>query len=87
MTNLVQQIQREKYVVLHGQSHRFRIIKYVVIVAISYLIFLRKGLLATGLLLLLLVVLGIGLHFFLRYKTNGRTKTWGPVKPFKTPFD
>jgi hypothetical protein len=85
--NFSREMQREKYVMLHGQPLWFRMIKYPVFLLIGYLIYSRSGWFAVVQIFLFLAVLGIGLHFFLRWKTHGWRKKWGPVKRIKTPFD
>jgi hypothetical protein len=77
--------RKEKYIALHAQSRRFRIIKYSVLLAVAVGVYLWKGLAATGLLFLLLFLAGIGLHFFFRWKTQGWTKSWALYK--RIPFE
>jgi hypothetical protein len=77
--------RKEKYIALHAQSRRFRIVKYCMLLALAVGVYVWKGLAATGLLFLLLFFAGIGLHFFFRLKTQAWTKSWGLYKriPFK----
>ena len=76
-------LQREAYVIVHGQSLQFRIVKYVVLLGIATLLYKLYGL--TGIIYLLTFAFTVGIigHIFFRWKTNGWTKSWGP---FKTPI-
>lgn len=73
-------LSREKHVVLNAQSQIFRLIKWVVILSIAFLVFLWKGAGVVGLLLGTLLVLGTSFHFLLRWKSKGWTQSWGPYK-------
>ena len=75
--------KREKHVVLNAQSRNFRIVKWIVIVAIAIALYVWKGLLVVLLLLLICAIAGTSLHFFLRWKTVGWTKSWGLYKRIK----
>jgi len=77
--------RKEKYIALHAQSWRFRMVKYCVLLAVAVFTYVWKGLAATGLLFLLLFLAGIGLHFFFRWKTEAWTKSWGLYK--RIPFE
>ena len=77
--------RKEKYIALHAQSRRFRIVKYCMLLAVAVVVYVWKGLAATGLLFLLLFLAGMGLHFFFRWKTEGWTKSWGLYK--RIPFE
>ena len=77
--------RREKHVALHAQSWRFRVVKYLVIVAIAAAIYVWKGLGTVGLLFLFLASVGVCVHFFFRYKTHAWTESWGPYK--RIPLD
>ena len=79
--------KREKYIAMHAQSTRFRILKYGVLIVLSYLLFIWKGWIALISGLLTLAVLGVVLHFFFRSKTKGWTKSWGLFKKIRTPYD
>jgi len=67
--------RREKYIALHAQSRRFRIVKYCVLLVIAVGVYAWKGWGTVGLLLLLLSIAGICLHFFFRWKTQAWTKS------------
>jgi hypothetical protein len=77
--------RKEKYIALHAQSRRFRIVKYCVLLVIAVGVYAWKGLAAVGFLFLLLFLSGIGLHFFFRWKTEAWSKSWGPYK--RIPFE
>lgn len=77
--------RKEKFIALHAQSRRFRIVKYSVLLAVAAGVYAWKGWGAAGLLLLLLSIAGISLHFFLRWKTEAWTKSWGLYK--RIPFE
>ncbi len=77
--------RKEKYIALHAQSRRFRIIKYCVLLVVSVVAYVWKGLAATGLLFLLLFLAAIAVHFFFRWKTEAWTKSWGPYQ--RIPFE
>lgn len=78
-------IEREKHVVIHGQSRRFRVVKYIVISTL----FIACGLLSTWTfacaLLVLLALFGVVLHFVFRWKTKAWTVAWGPYKKMDLP--
>ena len=84
---ILNSLRREKYVIVHGQTRRFRIIKWVILIFLSVLLYLWKGVSFLGLTWAVLAVLGISFHFFLRFKTRGWRQPWGRVKEIKTPFD
>ena len=77
--------RKEKYIALHAQTGRFRIVKYCVLLVVAVAMYVWKGLAATGLLFLLLFLASICLHFFFRWKTGAWTKSWGPYK--RIPFE
>lgn len=77
--------RKEKYIALHAQSRRFRIVKYCVLLAVAVGVYVWKGWAATGLLFFLLFATGICLHFFFRWKTEAWTKSWGLYK--RIPFE
>jgi Flp pilus assembly protein TadB len=74
--------RKEKYIALHAQSSRFRVVKYCVLLVVAVVVYVWKGLAATGLLFLLLFLAGICMHFFFRWKTEAWTKSWGPSSEF-----
>ena len=79
--------KREMYIIIHAQSTKFRIIKYIIIIAFLYLLFDWKGWMVVISGLVTMFVLGILLHFLFRWKTKSWTKSWGLFKKIKTPYD
>lgn len=74
-------IKKELYVALHAQTARFRVVKYIVFLAIFGAIYRWKGWGTTWKVLLSMVVLGTAVHFFFRWMTEGWTKPWWLYKP------
>jgi uncharacterized protein YndB with AHSA1/START domain len=72
--------KREKHVVINAQSKNFRIAKWAVIILIAIVLYAWKGWFFVAILFVVCAVLGTTLHFFLRWKTEGWTKSWGPYK-------
>lgn len=70
----------EKYVALHAQTTRFRVIKYIVILVITFLVYGWKGWGAVGYLFAIMFIFGLGVHFLFRYKTKVWKESWGPYK-------
>jgi hypothetical protein len=83
--NIKDMIEREKYVVIHGQTARFRLVKYLILSVISAGIVLWKGWMVLGQILLVLFVLSLGIHFLFRWKTKAWTESWGPYKRLNLP--
>ena len=77
--------RKEKYIALHAQSRRFRVVRYSVLLAVAVGVYAWLGLEAVGLLFLLLFLAGMGLHFFFRWKTEAWTKSWGIYR--RIPFE
>ena len=80
-------IKREVYIAIHAQSSRFRVVKWIVLILITYTLYLWRGWMTVGIWILFGIILGLAIHFLFRKKTNGWRKAWGPFKPIKTPFD
>lgn len=80
-------IQREKYVALHAQPFWFRIVKYIVIIALFTALVLWKGWTVALTPLLCLMATGTVVHFIFRWKTKGWTQSWGPYKKIDIPMD
>lgn len=76
-------LKRELDVALHGQSLRFRTIKYAFLFSISAVIYAHFGWPGVGLFLLVGAVAGIALHMFFRWKTRAWTRSWGLYQPTK----
>ncbi len=79
--SLTKILKRELEVVVNGQSVRFRVMKYFILSMILGAFYLWKGLAATGVLLLGLLIISLFIHFWFRAKTKGWTEPWGLYKP------
>lgn len=75
--------QREWHAIVHGQSVRFRILKYLIIVPLFALLYRWQGREVALYTLGALLVLSLGVHLLFRYKTNGWRTSWGPYRPKK----
>lgn len=73
--------EKEKYVVLHGQTVRFRLVKYSIIIPVFVGIYFWKGFEFTFYTLFISLIVSIAAHFFFRYKTKAWTKAWGLYRP------
>ncbi len=71
-------IAREKHVALNAQSRKFRIVKWIVILLIATALYRWKGMNAVVTFIAIGAIAGVILHFFLRWKTDEWTKSWGP---------
>lgn len=69
-------MKRELKVILHGQSIKFRLMKYIVIISIGILIYRWQGWDGVAYFLLFGALLGISGHLFLRWKTKGWKQNW-----------
>ncbi len=67
---------REKNAVLNGQTAKFRIIKYIVLILLFTGFYLWRGLSDTLVLLVILSALSLCTHFVFRYMSEGWTKSW-----------
>ena len=65
-------LEREKNVVLYGQTARFRIIKYGILIPLFAIFYAWRGLSGTLALLGALFVLGLCVHFFFRYMRRSK---------------
>lgn len=77
--------RREIHVALNAQSRRFRAVKWTIILLVSAGLYFWMG---PGVVVTALVagcILGVCLHFFLRWKTDGWTRSWGLYK--RIPLD
>jgi hypothetical protein len=83
--NMKAVLEREKYVVLHGQSWRFRVVKYLILGAIAVAVSSWKGWIVTVQLFAVLFILGTAVHFLFRWKTKAWTQSWGPYKKLDLP--
>ena len=75
--------EREKHVIVHGQPRNFRIAKWLIIVIAAAFLFRYFGWQITLIAFLCCAGAGVILHFFLRWKSDGWTKSWGPYKRIK----
>lgn len=73
-------IQREKKVILYGQSTRFRVIKYAILIPLYVALYFWLGWKIASIVLVANIALGIVVHFWMRWKTDGWRKSWGPYK-------
>jgi D-alanyl-lipoteichoic acid acyltransferase DltB (MBOAT superfamily) len=81
-------LKREGYIALHGQTSRFRVVKWVIILAITFIIYKLWGWVGVKTFILVGALLGIAVHFIFRWKTHGWTRPWGPMKEvIRTPYD
>ena len=69
-------LAREKHVVVHGQSIRFRLIKYAVLIPILLVLYMSEGPLTTFRVLMAFLAAALIVHFFFRYMSDGWTKSW-----------
>lgn len=72
--------RREKHVALNAQTRKFRIIKWIVIGIVGTVLYMWEGWGVVIKVFILGGIAGITLHFFLRWKSDGWTKSWGPYK-------
>jgi hypothetical protein len=79
--NFKELYEREKRVVLYGQTARFRIIKYIILFALFGALYAWRGWSDTLWVLGVLIVLSIVFHFFFRYMSEGWTKSWWLYNP------
>ncbi len=78
-------IAREKYVAIHAQTLRFRIVKYLILASIAGGIYVWKGGRAVWTVFLFLFIIAIAMHFFFRWKTKAWTESWGLYKKLDLP--
>ncbi len=83
--SLKQMIQREKYVAIHAQTLRFRIVKYLILLAIAWAVYAWGGWSAVSTVFAFLFVIAIGVHFLFRWKSKAWTESWGPYKKLDLP--
>jgi hypothetical protein len=72
-------IQREIFIAFSAQPLWIRVLKYLVLGAIATLIYKKYSWKGIAYLIIIVLIAGTSLHFFLRSKTDGWTKSWGPV--------
>ncbi len=79
--------KREIYVALHGQTKKFRIVKWIILIILFSVIYWKFGGVVLAKTVGILGVLGVLLHLFFRWKTKAWSKSWGPYKYIKIPED
>jgi hypothetical protein len=82
---MLETLRREIYIVIHGQSIRFRVIKYLVFIGIIIILSKNYGLQSTSYFLLLAMIIALTAHFFFRWKTKGWRNSWGLYKKIQIP--
>jgi hypothetical protein len=75
--------EKEKQVVLYGQSARFRLVKYAILIPLFTALYVWQGWSVTWKVLLASIVVALFVHFLFRYKTAAWTKSWGPFTPLE----
>ncbi len=78
---------REIYVALHAQTARFRVIKYLIFLAIGVGVHAWGGWAAVLWTFGTLTIVAFGVHFLFRWKTKAWTQSWGPYKKIPIPGD
>lgn len=76
---------REKYVAIHAQTARFRVIKYLIILALLAIVFAWSGWKGIGMFFVITIPLSLAVHFFYRWKTKRWTESWGGYKKLNFP--
>lgn len=74
-------MKKELYVAIHGQTARFRIVKYIVILAVLGTMYAWNGWKAVWQTLGVALIAALVMHFFFRWKSKGWNESWGPYKP------
>ncbi len=78
-------LNREAYVALHAQTWKFRVVKYIVLLAIGWIVYALGGWNAVGVTFGVLLIIALGVHFFFRWASKGWTQSWGPYKKLRLP--
>lgn len=78
-------LSREIYVAIHAQTVRFRIVKYLILIAIFTSLYLWQGWTVVWATFLILFVVAISIHFLFRWKTDGWRKSWWLYKKIDIP--
>ncbi len=79
--DLKEAVKKEVDVAIHGQTWKFRLVKYAVLFAIGVGVYLWGGWSGVGATFAVLLVLSICIHFFYRHKTERWSKAWGGYTP------
>lgn len=77
--------EREKYVAIHAQTWRFRVVKYCVLFAIGFGVHWWSGWRGVGYTFAFLFVIAIAMHLLFRWKSKAWTQDWGPYKKLNLP--
>lgn len=77
--------EREKFAAIHGQTWKFRVVKYCILLGLIAAAWLWKGWWGVMRFLLISLSLALAVHFFFRWKTNAWTQSWGPYKKLDLP--
>jgi hypothetical protein len=81
-------LAKEWYIIVHGQTGRFRTKKWLLIIAITVVIYVLFGWQGVQTWIKGSVVAGVCIHFLFRWKTKAWTKPWWIMKKvIKTPYD
>lgn len=78
-------IRREKYVAMHAQTLRFRVVKYLILFLIAWGVYAWGGWKTVGIVFAWLFILALSIHFLFRWKTKAWTESWGPYKKLDLP--
>ncbi len=78
-------LKREAYVAVHGQTWRFRAVKYAIIIPAVAALYAWKGAAVTGWWLLAAFAAAICIHLLFRWKSKAWTRSWGPYKKLDLP--
>lgn len=73
-------VKKEIYVAVHGQTAKFRLVKYAILLPLFGGIYWKWGGEVLGWSLLVALVFALALHFFFRWKSNGWMEDYGPYK-------
>lgn len=72
--------KKELYVAIHGQSARFRIVKYAILIPFFSIVYWLKGREVLVWALGVAFIIAIAMHLFYRWMTNGWQDSWGGYK-------
>ena len=79
--NVGEVVKKEIKVVIEGQTLKFRVYKYIVLGAFYGALYAWKGAEVTLYTFVISIIIALVIHFFLRWKTEGWTRAWGPYRP------
>lgn len=74
-------LKKEIYVAIHGQTARFRLVKYAILIPLFGAIYWFYGGEVLAWTLGVMFVLALAMHFFFRWKSNGWVEAYGPYTP------